>query len=58
MDEGKPHVAVLNTGCSSGAGSVEHSAHRYCTVAGHHFRSSQPATLTENSSSWIQSDPA
>ena len=43
--------------CSSGVGSVGHSACRYCTMAGNHSRSSQPAALTKNSASWIQSDP-
>ena len=52
-------MTVLNIGGSSGVGSFGHSAHRYCTVAGHYSRSSQPAALTENSASasWIQSDP-
>ena len=50
-------MAVLDTGCSSGVGSIGHSARRYCTVAGHYSRSSQPAAPTENSASWIQSDP-
>ena len=42
---------------SGGLGSFGHSARRYCTVAGHYFRSSQPAALTENSASGIYSDP-
>ena len=46
---GKPQVAVLDTGCSSGVGSVGHSARQYCTVAGYYPRSSQPAALPENS---------
>ena len=51
-------MAVSDTDCSSGVGSIGHGAHRYCTVAGHYSRSSQPAALTENSASWIQSDPS
>ena len=51
-------MAVSHTSCSSGVGSVGHSACRYYTVAGHYSRSSQPAALTENSTSWIQADPA
>ena len=47
--EDKPHVALSNTGGSSGLESFGRSAHRYCTVAGHYSRSSQPAALTENS---------
>ena len=38
-------MAVLNTGCSSGVGNIGHSAHRYCAVAVHLSRSSQPAAL-------------
>ena len=49
-------MALLNTGGSGGLGSFGHSAHRYCTVAGHYSRSSQPAALTENSASGIYSD--
>ena len=40
-------VALSNTGGSGGLGSFGHSARRYCTVAGHYSRSSQPAALTE-----------
>ena len=56
MSGDKPHVALSNTGGSGGLGSFGHSARRYCTVAGHHSRSSQPAALTENSASGIYSD--
>ena len=52
----KSHVAVLDTGCCSGVGSVGYSAGRYCRVAGHDSRSSLHAALTENRASWIQSD--
>ena len=38
-------------------GSIKHSACRYCAVAEHYSRSSQPEALTTNSASWIQSDP-
>ena len=38
--------------------SIGYSAHRHCTVAGLHSRSSQSAALTDNSASWIQLDPA
>ena len=48
-------MTVSNTGCSSGFGSVGHNARSYCTVAGHYSRSSQPAALTENRGSCIQS---
>ena len=44
--------------CSHGVERVGHSARRYYTVAGQYSRSSQPAALTENSVSWIHSDPA
>ena len=54
----KPHVALLNTGGSGRLGSFEHSARKYCTVAGHYSRSSQSAALTENSASGIYSDPS
>ena len=54
----KPHVELSNTGGSGGLGSFGHSARRYCTVAGHYSRSSQPAALTENSASGIYSDPS
>ena len=47
MGGGEPHVAVSDTGCSSGVGNIGHSARRYCTVAGHYSRSSQPAALIE-----------
>ena len=50
-------MAVSDTGCSSGVGSIGHSARRYCTVAGQYSRSSQPTALTESNASWIQSDP-
>ena len=50
-------MAVSDTGCSSGVRSFGYSAHRYCTVAGHYSRSSQPTAHTESSASWIQSDP-
>ena len=50
-------MALSNTGCSSDVESVGHSARRYCTVAGHYSRSSQPAALTESSASGIQSNP-
>ena len=43
---------------SGGLGSFEHSARRYCTVAGHYSRSSQPAELTENTASGIYSNPS
>ena len=56
MSGDKPHVALLNTGGSGGLGSFGHSAHRYCTVAGHYSRLSRPAALTENSAG-IYSDP-
>ena len=46
----------VSTGCSSGVGSTGHSARRYCTVARHYSRSSQPAALTESSASCIQSN--
>ena len=42
-----------SNGCSRDVGSFGHIAHRYCTVAGHYSRSSQPAALTESSASWI-----
>ena len=42
----KPHVALSNTGGSGGLESFGHSARRYCKVAGHYSRSSQPAALT------------
>ena len=48
---------MLDTCCSSGVENGGHSAHSYFTVAGHYSRLSQPAALTENSASWIQSDP-
>ena len=38
-------MALSNTGGSGGLGSFGHSAPRYCTVAGHYSRSSQPAAL-------------
>ena len=44
---------VSDTGRSSGVGSVGHSARRYCAVAGHYSRSSQPAALTESSASYV-----
>ena len=50
-------MAMSDTGCSSGVRRVEHSASRYCTMAGHYSMSSQPAALTESSACWIQSDP-
>ena len=50
-------MTVSNTGCLSGVGIVGHSARRYCPVAGHYCRSSQPAAITESSASWIKSDP-
>ena len=51
-------MAVSHPGCvSSGFGSIEHSSRRYCTVAEHYSRSSQPAASKESSASWIQSDP-
>ena len=50
-------MAVLDTACSSGVGSIGHSACRYFTVSGHYSRSSQLAALTENSASGIQLDP-
>ena len=46
-------MAVLDTGYSRGVG---HSARRYCMVAGHYSRSSQPAALTERTASWIPLD--
>ena len=49
-------MALSNTGGSDGLGRFEHSARRYCTVAGHYSRSSQSAALTENSASEIYSD--
>ena len=58
MSGDKPHVTLSNTGGSSGLGSFGHSARRYCTVAGHYSRSSQPAPLTESSASGIYSDPS
>ena len=58
MSGDKPHVALSNTGGSGGLGNIRHSACRYCTVAGHYSRSSQPAALTENSASGIYSDPS
>ena len=58
MSGDKPHVALSNTGDSGGLGSFGHSACRYCTVAGHNSRSSQPAALKENSASGIYSDPS
>ncbi len=54
----KLHGALSNTGGSSGLRSFGHSARRYCTVAGHYSKSSQPAALTENSASGIYSDPS
>ena len=54
----KSHVALSNTGGSGGLGSFGHSARRYCTVAEHYSRSSQPAALIENSASEIYSDPS
>ena len=51
------HCRTLVVG-SGGLGSFGHSARRYCTVAGHYSRSSQPAALTENSASGIYSDPS
>ena len=48
MSGDKALVALSNTGGFGGLGSFGHSARRYCTVAGHYSRSSQPATLTEN----------
>ena len=50
-------MAVSDTSCSSSVGSNGHSARRYCMVAGHYSKSSQPAAFTESSASWIQSDP-
>ena len=50
-------MTMSDTGCSSGVGSVGHSACRYSTVAGHHSRASQLVALTENGAFWIQSDP-
>ena len=47
MGGGKLHVAVSDTGRSSGVGSIGHSARRHCTLAGQNLRSSQPAALTE-----------
>ena len=35
--------------CSSGVESVGHSARKYCTVAGHYSRSSQPLERKESS---------
>ena len=58
MSGDKPHVALSNTGGSGGLGSFGHSARRYCMVAGHYSRSSQPATLTEKSAFEIYSDPS
>ena len=58
MSGHKPHVALPNTGGSGGLGSFGHSARRYCTVAEHYSRLSQPAALTENSASGIYSDPS
>ena len=49
-------ITTHNTGGSGGLGSFGHSARRYCTVAGHYARSSQPAALTENGASGIYSD--
>ena len=40
-------MVVLNTSCSSGVGSIRQNAHKYCAVAGHYSRSSQPTALTE-----------
>ena len=51
-------MVLSNTGGSGGLGSFGHSACRYCTVAGHYSRSSQPAELTENSASGTYSDPS
>ena len=50
-------MAASDTGCSSGVGSVGHSARRYCIVAGHYSRSLQPAVDTKSNDSWIQSNP-
>ena len=50
-------MTVLDSGCSSGVVSVRYSARRYYTAARHYSRSTHPAALTENSASWIQSDP-
>ena len=41
-------MAVSNTDCSSGVGSMGHNACRYCTVAGHYSMSSQPAAPYRN----------
>ena len=54
---GMPHVAMSNPGGCRGIGSSGHSASRYCTVAGHYSRSSQPAALTESSAFGIRQDP-
>ena len=51
-------MALSNTGGSGGLGSFGHSVRRYCMVAAHYSRSSQPAALTENSASGIYSDPS
>ena len=48
-------MAMLNPSGSRGIGS---SGHRYCTVAGHYFRSPQPAALTESSAFGIRQDPS
>ena len=42
-------MALSNTGGSGGLGSFGHNARRYCTVARHYSRSSQPAVLADNS---------
>ena len=51
-------MALSNTGGSGGLGSFGHSASKYCTVAGHYSRSSQPTALTKNSASGSYSDPS
>ena len=51
-------MAMPNPGGSRGIGSSEHSARRYCTVAGHYSRSPQPAALTESSAFGVRQDPS